>query len=60
LEDFQPPLDIVDGAARVMDLCLMVLTGKHWCGKILKDYNPIPWYTWTTFTTNILCAAVAS
>jgi hypothetical protein len=32
-EDFQP-FRYCDGAARVMDLCLMVLiTGKHWCGK---------------------------
>jgi NAD(P)-dependent dehydrogenase (short-subunit alcohol dehydrogenase family) len=44
LEDFQPPLDIVDGAARVMDpLFDGINTGKHWCGKFLKDYNPIPW-----------------
>jgi NAD(P)-dependent dehydrogenase (short-subunit alcohol dehydrogenase family) len=43
-EDFQPPLDIVDGAARVMDpLFDGINTGKHWCGKFLKDYNPIPW-----------------
>jgi hypothetical protein len=35
LEDFQPPLDIVDGAARVMDpLFDGINTGKHWCGKI--------------------------
>ncbi|SHG46246.1 short chain dehydrogenase [Flavobacterium segetis] len=43
-QDFQPPLDIVDGAARVMDpLFDGINTGKHWCGKFLKDYNPIPW-----------------
>ena len=43
-EDFQPPLDIVDGAARVMDpLFDGINTGKHWCGKFLKDYNPIAW-----------------
>jgi len=42
--DFQPPLDIVDGAARVMDpLFDGINTGKHWCGKFLKDYNPIAW-----------------
>jgi NAD(P)-dependent dehydrogenase (short-subunit alcohol dehydrogenase family) len=43
-QDFQPPLDIVDGAARVMDpLFDGINTGKHWCGKFLKDYKPIPW-----------------
>jgi len=44
LHDFQPPLDIVDGAARVMDpLFDGINTGKHWCGKFLKDYRPISW-----------------
>ena len=44
LHDFQPPLDIVDGAARVVDpLFDGINTGKHWCGKFLKDYNPIAW-----------------
>ena len=44
VHDFQPPLDIVDGAARVMDpLFDGINTGKHWCGKFLKDYRPISW-----------------
>jgi len=42
--DFQPPLDIVDGAARVCDPFFdCINTGKHWCGKFLKDYFPIDW-----------------
>ncbi len=44
VHDFQPPLDIVDGAARVCDPFFDgILTGKHWSGKFLKDYFPIEW-----------------
>ena len=44
MHDFQPPLDIVDGAARVCDPFFDgILTGKHWNGKFLKDYFPTEW-----------------
>jgi NAD(P)-dependent dehydrogenase (short-subunit alcohol dehydrogenase family) len=44
IHDFQPPLDIVDGAARVCDPFFDgITTGKHWSGKFLKDYFPIDW-----------------
>jgi NAD(P)-dependent dehydrogenase (short-subunit alcohol dehydrogenase family) len=42
--DFQPPLDIVDGAARVMDPIFAGLqSGKHSWGNFLKDYVPTTW-----------------
>ncbi|MCQ2604344.1 MAG: SDR family oxidoreductase [Spirochaetia bacterium] len=44
MHDFQPPLDIVDGAARVLDpLFSGINTGVHTYGKFLKDYFPIDW-----------------
>jgi NAD(P)-dependent dehydrogenase (short-subunit alcohol dehydrogenase family) len=42
--DFQPPLDIVDGAARVCDPFFHGLnTGEHVFGKFLKDYRASTW-----------------
>ena len=44
VHDFQPPLDIVDGAARICDPFIDgINTGKHWSGQFLKDYFPIDW-----------------
>lgn len=44
VHDFQPPLDIVDGAARICDPFIDgIITGKHWSGRFLKDYFPISW-----------------
>ncbi len=41
---FQPPLDIVDGAARVIDPIFMVANGgEPTFGKFLKDYRPTSW-----------------
>ncbi len=41
---FSPPLDIVDGAARICDpLIDGVNTGRHLWGLFLKDYKPTPW-----------------
>lgn len=42
--DFQPPLDIVDGAARICDPFFSgLLAGKHSWGNFLKDYFPTQW-----------------
>jgi NAD(P)-dependent dehydrogenase (short-subunit alcohol dehydrogenase family) len=41
---FHPPLDIVDGAARIVDPIFSGLTsGTHVWGQFLKDYLPTDW-----------------
>jgi NAD(P)-dependent dehydrogenase (short-subunit alcohol dehydrogenase family) len=43
-ERFHPPLDIVDGAARIVDPIISgITTGEHAWGQFLKDYRPTDW-----------------
>jgi NAD(P)-dependent dehydrogenase (short-subunit alcohol dehydrogenase family) len=41
---FSPPLDVVDGAARIVaPIVDGFRTGKHAAGFFYKDYRPVPW-----------------
>jgi NAD(P)-dependent dehydrogenase (short-subunit alcohol dehydrogenase family) len=43
-EGFAPPLDIIDGAARIVDpIFAGANSGEHLWGQFLKDYKPAPW-----------------
>ena len=44
VHDFHPPLDAVDGAARVLDpIYTGLATGRHPWGLFLKDYRSVDW-----------------
>ena len=40
---FRPPLDVIDGAARVYDPVVRGVGGERLYGLFLKDYRPVEW-----------------
>ena len=40
---FRPPLDVIDGAARVYDPIVRGVNGERTYGMFLKDYQPVEW-----------------
>jgi NAD(P)-dependent dehydrogenase (short-subunit alcohol dehydrogenase family) len=40
---FRPPLDVIDGAARVYDPIVRGVGGERLSGVFLKDYRPVDW-----------------
>ncbi|MFB9210079.1 SDR family NAD(P)-dependent oxidoreductase [Nonomuraea spiralis] len=40
---FRPPLDVIDGAARVYDPIVRGVGGQRLSGLFLKDYRPVDW-----------------
>ncbi|MFC6020770.1 SDR family NAD(P)-dependent oxidoreductase [Plantactinospora solaniradicis] len=40
---FRPPLDVIDGAARVYDPIVRGMRGTPVSGQFLKDYRSVPW-----------------
>ncbi len=44
MHHFHPPLDVVDGAARIVDpIFTGIATGEHVWGRFLKDYRTTDW-----------------
>lgn len=42
-EGFTPPLDLIDGAARIYDSIIQTLNNEKFYGKLLKDYQEAEW-----------------
>ncbi len=40
---FRPPLDVIDGAARIYDPIVRGVGGERLSGVLLKDYRSVPW-----------------